>query len=146
MQTRLFGLLIAAACLACLPQESSAAGRHYYNSWSYYPQRTYYYVYYYYKPVEVSEDYSYHYCIYYPSTPRYVYYYNPYTKHYWGRYDLQDKGYSMLAEKDRKANLKEIPENAFPKPGEMPAIPESKDGEKMLPPPKPPAGDPKDLP
>ena len=52
----------------------------------------------------------------------------------------------MLAEKDRKANLKEIPDAAFPKPAEMPAIPESADGEKMLPPPTPPAEEPKDLP
>lgn len=146
MYARLSAVLFAIACLAALPQESLAEGRHYYNTWSYYPQRTYYYVYYYYKPVETSEDYSYHYCIYYPSTPRYVYYYNPYTKLYWGRYDLQDKGYSMLADKDRKTNLKEIPEMAFPKPAEMPTIPEAKDGEKMLPPPKPPAGVPKDLP
>jgi len=39
----------------------------------------------------------------------------------------------MLAEKDRKEDLKAIPEEAFPKPGEMPPIPDSDDGEKMLP-------------
>lgn len=146
MQARLFGLVLVATCLVATNQECSAAGRHYYSTWSYYPQRTYYFVNYYYKPYETSQDYSYHYCIYYPATPRYVYYYNPYSKVYWGRYDTKDKGYSLLAEKDRKSNLKEIPDSAFPKPGEMPTIPDSKDGEKMLPPPKLPDVELKDLP
>lgn len=136
MLARLSPLLFVVACFVSTPQECLAQ-RHYYSSWSYYPQYTYYYTQYYYRPT-VTSDYSYHYCIYYPSSPRYVYYYNPYTRYYWGRYDTKEKGYSLLAEKDRKTNLKEIPEEAFPKPAEMPAIPESKDGEKMLPPPKAP--------
>jgi hypothetical protein len=99
-----------------------------YSSWSYYPTRTYYYRSYYYKPVSSYSGYKYHYCIHYPSRPRYIYYYNPVRKVYWGRYDLEDKGYSMLEEKDRKGDLDSIPESAFPKPGEMPVIPESEDG------------------
>ena len=146
MFSRFLRVAVVAACFAIPHEECQAAGRHYYSTWTYYPQRTYYYVNYHYKPVATAETYNYHYCIYYPATPRYVYYYNPYTRHYWGRYDLKEKGYSMLAEKDRKANLKEIPDAAFPKPTEMPAIPESADGEKMLPPPKPPTDEPKDLP
>jgi hypothetical protein len=109
-----------------------AYGRHYYGGWSYYPQRTYYYSSYYYKPTPSYSGYKYHYCIYYPSQPQYVYYYNPYRKVYWGRYDLKAKGYSHLAEKDQKGELKDIPDSAFPKPGEMPAIPESDGAEKML--------------
>src|SRR4051794_31058398 len=93
MRSRLIGLLVVAACFAGAQQDCFGAGRHYYSSWNYYPQRTYYYVNYYYKPTVASTDYSYHYCIYYPSAPRYVYYYNPYTRHYWGRYDIQEKGY-----------------------------------------------------
>lgn len=123
-----------------------AARRHYYSNWTYYPQRSYYYVQYYYLPATTYTDYSYHYCLYYPTQPSYVYYYNPYSQVYWGRYDLKKKGYSMLAEKDRKKNLKEIAEEAFPKPGEMPTIPEAKDGERMLPPPAVPEGEPKGLP
>lgn len=145
MYARLFGLLIVFASVTAVQQECVAAGRHYYSSWSYYPQRTYYYVRYYYQPQTTVQDYSYHYCIYYPATPRYVYYYNPYSQVYWGRYDTKEKGYSLLAEKDRKGNLKDIPDAAFPKPGEMPTIPDAKDGEKMLPPPKVPTDDPKDL-
>jgi hypothetical protein len=121
----LFSLLMASTAAAAL------AGRHYYSSWSYAPTYTYYYRYYYYKPVPDFDGYKYHYAIYYPAQPRYVYYYNPYASYYWGRYDLEAKGYSVLAEGDRKKNLKEIPESAFPKPGEMPAIPESKDGERI---------------
>jgi len=109
------------------------AGRHYYGGWNYYPSRTYYYTHYYYKPRSDYAGYKHHYCVYYLSSPRYVYYYNPVRRVYWGRYDLEQKGYSMLAEKDRKDDLKAIPEAAFPKPGEMPQIPDSEDGERMLP-------------
>src|ERR1700733_5353281 len=85
MYARLFGLLVVVASFAVVQQDCHADGRHYYSSWSYYPQRTYYYVKYYYRPQPAVEDYSYHYCIYYPAAPRYVYYYNPYSHVYWGR-------------------------------------------------------------
>lgn len=39
----------------------------------------------------------------------------------------------MLEEKDRKGELSEIPESAFPEPSKMPEIPESADGERMKP-------------
>lgn len=128
-------VLLSLSLGAVATQEASAAAfrRHYYSSWSYYPQRTYYYSYYYYKPYTSYAKYDYHYCVYYPSRTRYVYYYNPVRRVYWGRYDLEKKGYSLLAEDDRKANLDEIPEAAFPEPGEMPAIPGAKDGERMIP-------------
>jgi hypothetical protein len=68
-----------------------------------------------------------------------VYYYNPVSQQYWGRFEFGEdgkaKGYSLLAEKDRKEKLADIPESAFPKPAAMPAIPGTTDGEKMLPPP-----------
>lgn len=128
-------MLLSLGLGAVMTSEVSASHlrRHYYSGWSYYPQRTYYYSYYYYKPYASYSGYSYHYCVYYPTRTRYVYYYNPVRKVYWGRYDLEEKGYSLLAEKDRKTNLEDIPEKAFPKPGEMPQIPESEDGERMLP-------------
>jgi hypothetical protein len=142
-------IALAAVTAVAAPASARLFRRHYYASWSYYPQYTYYYRAYYYKPYNDYEGYKYHYCIHYPTQPRYVYYYNPYSSQYWGRYDMEAKGYSLLAEKDRKKNLKDIPEEAFPKPAEMPAIPESTDGEK-IPPIEPddlPKGDaPKDVP
>lgn len=117
-------------------QEAKAG---YYSSWSYYPSYGYYYSSYTYAPQQ------YHYCVYYPSTPRYVYYYNPYQRQYWGRFDLQGKPgaqYSELAEKDKKGTLKEIPEEAFPAPGAMPKNPNNVDG-AIPAPPKPPAEAPK---
>ncbi len=127
--------LFTAACIVPLMQSSAQAGygRQYYGGWSYRPQTTYYYRSYHYKPYNTYNGYRYHYCVYYPSRPRYVYYYNPYQQVYWGRYDLEAKGYSMLAEKDRKGDLEAIPDAAFPKPGAMPALPESKDGETITP-------------
>lgn len=133
-----FGLLLLAELAA--PAQARAQYRQYYEpSWTYNEINNYHYRRYYYQPVEAVKTYSYHYTIYYPSQPTYVYYYNPVRKVYWGRFEVDEngkaKGYSMLAEKDRKETLKEIPESAFPKPGEMPLIPDAKDKEKMLPPP-----------
>lgn len=111
-------------------------GRQYYGGWSYYPSRGYYYCRYYYRPAPTYTSYRYHYCIYYPSRPRYVYYYNPYRGHYWGRFDTKGKGnnlYSELAPKDRKADLEDIPETAFPQPGPMPRVPEAKDNVTITP-------------
>jgi hypothetical protein len=126
-------MLVTSTSLAGMVSASYLAGRNYYGGWNYYPSRTYYYSNYYYKPQATYDGYKHHYCVYYPTKPRYVYYYNPVRRVYWGRYDLEEKGYSMLAEKDRKEDLKAIPEDAFPKPGAMPPIPDSEDGEKMLP-------------
>ncbi len=126
-------MLVVSTSLSGIVSASYLAGRHYYGGWNYYPSRTYYYSNYYYKPQPTYDGYKHHYCVYYTTQPRYVYYYNPVRRVYWGRYDLQEKGYSMLAEKDRKEELKSIPEEAFPKPGDMPPIPDSEDGEKMLP-------------
>jgi hypothetical protein len=130
---------LALAVLAAVPAQANLrAVRQYYGGWTYYPERTYYYRSYYYKPFVDYEGYKYHYCIYYPAQPRYVYYYNPYKRVYWGRYDTQAKGgdcYSRLAEKDCKETLKEIPESAFPAPGKMPRIPDARDDVPIEPPP-----------
>jgi len=94
---------------------------------------------YYYKTNPRNTSYCYHYVVYSPPHPDYVYYYNPVSRQYWGRYELdkygKGKGYALLAGKDRKALLSDIPEEAFPKPGEMPPIPGALDQMKMLPPP-----------
>jgi len=141
-------LLVAAAATVY----AGGYGQQYYGNWSYYPSRGYNYCSYYYKPYVSYPSYSYHYCICYPSQPSYVYYYNPHRGYYWGRYDLNAKGYSLLAEADRKATVAEIPESAFPKAGQMPLIPTGVDDGKEVPakgnvrieaPPLPPAAAPK---
>ncbi|SMP76512.1 hypothetical protein SAMN06265222_12160 [Neorhodopirellula lusitana] len=137
LSKRLLGFALAAAALTCFFGESEAQARGYrqaYSSWSYHPTSTYYYSRYTYQPVVTTTTYHHHYCIHYPSRPRYVYYYNPVRRTYWGRYDLQEAGYSMLKKEDRKENLDDIPESAFPKPAPMPEIPESTDGVRMKPP------------
>jgi hypothetical protein len=93
----------------------------------------------YYLPVLTQTTYDYHYCIYYPSQPSYIYYYNPSTQVYWGRYEIGSKGdkrYSILAQQDRKKDLKDIPESAFPEPAAMPTIPGAKDNVTIQPPPE----------
>lgn len=132
--------LLAAVTAGALatPQAADAGYRQYYTSWSYHPQRSYHYRTYFYRPVVSTPTYHHHYVVYRPATPRYVYYYNPRRQVYWGRYDLEgEKGkeYSLLAEKDRKKDLEDIPESAFPPPAEMPQIPDAEDGAKLLPPP-----------
>jgi hypothetical protein len=99
-----------------------------YSGWHKSPY-SYYYRYYYSLPN------THDYVTYFPTQPRYLYYYNPVAKLYWGRFDLQAKGYSLLAEADRKGLLKDIPESKFPVPGDLPAVPGGQDGEKVLTPP-----------
>jgi hypothetical protein len=103
-----------------------------YSAWC--KQGGYYFCCYYYQPA-ADGPYKSQRCIYYPARPNYVYYYNPTKKLYWGRYDMNAKGYSLLAEKDRAEKLTGIDEKAFPKPGAMPPVPETKEDAKVLPPP-----------
>jgi len=133
--------LLVIAGLSIVPaMGANLALRQYYDTtWTYSPTYSYYYVSYYYQPYPTQTTYDYHYCIYYPSQPSYVYYYNPSTQAYWGRFKLGSKEgeqYSMLEPKDRKKELEAIPESAFPTPGPMPTIPGAKDGVAMEPPPE----------
>ncbi len=123
--------------------EAGGRGRKYYGNWTYNPIQRYHHRPYYYLPTATSTTYSYHYVVYYPTRPRYYYYYNPVSRQYWGRYDLEAKGYSMLAEKDRKEKLDDIAESAFPKAGKMPAIPDATDDVTIE---APPSDAPKDEP
>lgn len=144
--------LLAGATLGALSVANQADAyaysyRQYYSSWNYRPATKYHYTKYYYSPSPRTYSYSYHYVIYYPSRPTYRYYYNPVSCVYWGRYEVDENGkaigYSMLAKKDRKSALEDIPEDAFPKATKMPPVPESEDGEAML---EPPAAPDKDSP
>ena len=111
--------------------------RQYYSGWHKPAAKSYYYRVYYYKPVTTYVGYRHHYVIYHPQRPKHYYYYNPVKRVYWGRCPVEQTGaaqYSLLAEKDRKGNLEDIPESAFPKPGRMPSVPDSEDLELDLPP------------
>lgn len=132
-RTFLLAALLMTAAAFPLVNAASYGYRQYYSSWSYHPTYNYHYTRYYYKPTPVYPTYSYHYCIHYTSQPRYVYYYNPHSQQYWGRFDCEGKPgaqYSLLKPEDRKEKLEDIPESAFPKPAEMPVIPEATDGTK----------------
>ncbi len=118
--------------------------RQYYAPWVKHDSYAYYYRQYYYKPTPTYVGYRYHYAVLYPARPEYTYFYNPHKRVYWGRCPTNHDGqplYSMLAEKDRKGALKDIPETAFPKPTATPPIPDSTDGASLdLPPEDVPAG------
>lgn len=139
-------LSLAVLCAAAITAvEAKQAKANYYSTYVYYPDSSYYYCYYYYKPTPTYTGYRSHHCYYYPSySTQYIYYYNPYRRVFWGRYDLKAKGYSLLAEKDRKGELKDIPDEAFPEPDKMPLIPDVSDGkDRMAAPPAPPKTKPK---
>jgi hypothetical protein len=133
---KLTGLIGAVAIVLAFASMTFAqyATRQYYSGWNRASGRSYHYRTYYYKPSAKYSGYRHHYVVYYPSRPKYVYYYNPYKKQYWGRCPSQSAGkeqYQLLAEKDRKGNLEEIPESAFPQPTRMPPIPESDDDARV---------------
>ena len=120
MKTRRFvRFLLAAALLGAVASgvAQAAPRRQYYNDWNFYPQFGYYYISYYYQPSPRDAGYKYQFCLFYPSNPRFVYYFDPVRHLYWGRLDMKgtpDHQFSLLAEKDRKEKLKDIPEEAFP--------------------------------
>jgi hypothetical protein len=123
-----------ALLLAASPQQAGAdsySQRQYYEPVYKHPKYNYSYRAYYYKPTPTYAGYKHHYAIYVPSQPKYVYFYNPYKRQYWGRCPAHTAGkaeYSLLPPKDRKGSLKDIPESAFPDLGSPPPIPESNDG------------------
>jgi hypothetical protein len=116
----------------------SYSPRQYYGPIQKHPKYNYSYRPYYYKPTPKYVGYKHQYVLYYPSKPKYAYFYNPYKKQFWGRCPANSGGkgsYSMLAPKDRKPRIEDVEEDAFPKPKEVPDVPESEDGVKMdLPP------------
>jgi len=114
---------------------ASTAGPHsprqFFGGWQKHKQHNYHFRTFNYKPHDKFAGYKHHYVINFPHKPGHNYFYNPYTKQYWGRCPTKTDGkpqYSLLAEKDRKGKIDEIPESAFPKPGPLPPIPESDDG------------------
>jgi len=131
---------IAGMVVLAEPVDAQTFRRQYYSNWTYQPARQYHYRRYFYTPSVQLRTYQYHYVINYPRQPRYAYYYNPRRQVYWGRFEMDEKGkpvgYSLLKPADRKGSLKDIPESAFPEPGDMPPIPDSEDGVAIEPPPR----------
>jgi hypothetical protein len=137
--------LVAAGTLGATSMANPYAPRQYYGGWQKHSRANYYYRAYYYKPKASYNGYKHHYVMYSPAKPKHYYFYNPYKKQYWGRcpveYDGNKPQYSMLAEADRKANIEDIPEKAFPEPSDVPPIPDADDNAKLeLPPDDLPAG------
>jgi hypothetical protein len=134
-------VLAGGSLLGGLAVANTYAPRQYYGGWNKYPGRTgYYYRHYYYKPTPTYYGYKHHYVVYNRATPRYHYYYNTYTKKYWGRCPTKADGYAsyeILKEEYRKPELKDIKEEHFEKYKDkkgkdaMPPVPESKDGVEM---------------
>jgi hypothetical protein len=122
----LAGAVAVLAALGVWSAKAGFPGRQYYDGWR--PSgKGFYFSTHHYKPSYDAAGYLSNYAIWYPSAPRYVYYFNPAKKTYWGRFDVQTKGYSLLAEKDRAGLLKDIPEKAFPAEGPLPQVPDAKD-------------------
>jgi len=76
-----------------------------------------------------------HLAIYDPGRPGYIYFWNPLTRKFWGRYDIRRRGYSLLPKASRAKYMGSIPERAFPRPGPMPP-PEEGHRLRMKPPPR----------
>lgn len=119
------GLCGAATAFA---QGGYGAPRQYYSDWHRPPQGNYAVRNYYCKPTPDYVGYQVHEVRQFPQKPGYNYYVNPKTGQYWGRCPIETHGkpaYSLLKPEDRKADLNQIPESAFPPPGKMPPIPGS---------------------
>ena len=123
--------------IACLIFAAGGGGSQaeagHYSTWT--ARGPYHYSHYYYSPTR------YHYVVSFPSQPRYLYFFNPHSRLYWGRFDREGKPgaeFSTLSENDRREHLSEIQETAFPKPGKIPSIPDSDNDDPIDPPPAPP--------
>ena len=75
------------------PSVKEPPPRQAYSGWC--KQGGYYFSTYYHQP-KPGGEYKSHRVIYYQPKGQYLFYYDPYTKKYWGRYDLEAKGYSLL--------------------------------------------------
>jgi hypothetical protein len=132
--------VVAAAAALGVSRLRPGAGRQYYGAWQH-SARGYSFSVYHYRPDAGDPAFRTNYAIHYPTTPQYVYFFNPVKGTYWGRFDVKSKGYSLLAEKDRAGLLKDIPESAFPAEGPLPQVPDAKDKLTLAEPPDLPAGE-----
>lgn len=115
----------------------SAAGaepRQHYGPWEK-NAKHYFHREYYFKPTPKS-NYEVHHVVWYPAKPQYYYYWNPAKQVFWGRAPVLSAFgcypvYSMLAPEDRKPEIKDIPETAFPKATTPPTLAEAAGVEKV---------------
>lgn len=125
-------LVVAVATVGLLPALAKAdEPRQVYGKWK--EGNHYFYRTYNFKPTPTS-DYQQHIVICYKTDRRYYYFYNPESKKFWGRCEVvqpECPTYAMLAEEDRKGNLKDIPDSAFPKPTTPPTLGEVAGLEKI---------------
>lgn len=108
-----------------------------YSAWSFSKEKGYYFAKFTYKPSAGPCEPKTHYCILKPDEPHRVYYFNPYEKKFWARFDAkaeEGKQFSVLKPEARKETLAEIAEREFPEPAAAPELPEATDGETVEPP------------
>lgn len=134
----LFGLMLGMAASGWGEQKAVAqnyAPRQYYSDWQKAPQGNHYVRKYYSKPTPSYSGYRVHEVHYFPKKPSHYYYYNPKAQKYWGRCPTDAGGapkYSLLKLDDRKKDIDQIPESAFPPPAALPPIPDSDPKEGAL--------------
>ena len=127
--------LLAAGLLLARPAGAAEPLRQYYSAWTYHPERGYWYRTFHYKPSPDYLGYRRHYCIHYASQPQYVFFYNPYERLYWGRFDVgarPGRQFSILDLRDRRERLSDVPAGAFPPGGEMPVLPGASDAARIV--------------
>ncbi len=76
-----------------------------------------------------------HFAVYHPRQPKFVFFHNPHTNRFWGRYNLETSKYQILAEADQREKLEDVDEKTFGRPGNLPL--EEEGGEQMPAPPAP---------
>ena len=101
-----------------------------YGSWTYDQGHNYYYCVCSYRPA-ANAEYSKYICIYNPQYSNCCYYYNPIAKTYWGRYDYNSKGFSILAGGDQRSSIADLPQDKFGAAVAQAAIPGSQVGENL---------------
>ena len=127
--------LIAAGTLLARPAGAAEPLRQYYTAWTFHAERGYWYRTLHFKPEPGYLGYRHHYCIHYVSQPQYVYFYDPYDKVYWGRFDVRGmpgEQFSVLDPEDRRERLSDVPADAFPPEGEIPTLPGATDDMRIM--------------
>jgi hypothetical protein len=145
--------LVGTLVLASFASSGGGAPRQKYSGWTYNPDKNYYYRKYEYKVKPTDQEYKYDYCVYYKNDAKinnkWVYFYNPQTQKYWGRYPtVNNDKYKQYAEKQqdawselpmeyRQRDLYKIDTKYFPDPmpNYCPYVPGSEDKVQMLAPP-----------
>ncbi len=139
----LLALCLATSCNPCRAQGPCNGKRQCYSAkWELDPTGSYYYCKYHFQPAEKAA-YQYHYAIYFPTDPEWIYYHNPTTKLYWCRAytntaDKDGKIWIVVPKDDRRDQPGNVPADAWKRTPEVPAIPGSRVNAAMEPPPPPP--------